>query len=95
MVTYGGMSKKPFVIPTGALIFKEVKIVGYWNTQWNAEHKDSNEKKEMYKTLCELIKTCKLRPPSSEIVPLSNFKEAIEKSLEGFQNSKKILSMEE
>jgi trans-2-enoyl-CoA reductase len=43
MVTYGGMSRQPVIIPTGALIFNEVKILGYWNTQWNFENKASKE----------------------------------------------------
>ncbi|XP_052088948.1 enoyl-[acyl-carrier-protein] reductase, mitochondrial-like [Mytilus californianus] len=95
IVTYGGMSKKPLTIPTGALIFKEVKIMGYWNTQWNFEHRDSDEKKDMYKNLCDLIRDCKLLPSPSELVPFSNFQEAVDKSLEGFQNQKKVLVMQE
>lgn len=95
IVTYGGMSKKPLTIPTGALIFKEVKIVGYWNTQWNFEHRDSNEKKDMYKNLCNLMRDCKLIPSPSELIPFSNFQVAVDKSLEGFQNQKKVLVMQE
>ena len=95
MVTYGGMSRQPVIIPTGALIFKEVKILGYWNTQWNFENKASKEKQDMYKNLCELLRNGKLLPPPSDLIPFTNFKEAIDKSLEGFQNQKKVLVMQD
>lgn len=95
MVTYGGMSRQPVIIPTGALIFKEVKIVGYFNTQWNFENKASKEKQDMYKNLCELLRNGKLLPPPSDLIPFTNFKEAIDKSLEGFQNKKKVLVMQD
>ena len=29
-VTYGGLSRKPLAVPASALIFKDVRIVGYW-----------------------------------------------------------------
>jgi hypothetical protein len=35
LVTYGGMSRQPLTIPTGALIFNNIKFVGFWMTHWN------------------------------------------------------------
>jgi trans-2-enoyl-CoA reductase len=34
MVTYGGMSKQPLTIPTGAFIFKDITLRGFWLTRW-------------------------------------------------------------
>ncbi|CAG2122228.1 unnamed protein product, partial [Medioppia subpectinata] len=38
MVTYGGMSKQPLIIPTGSLIFKDQRFFGYWMTRWYADN---------------------------------------------------------
>ncbi|XP_067862898.1 enoyl-[acyl-carrier-protein] reductase, mitochondrial isoform X2 [Heptranchias perlo] len=38
IVTYGGMAKQPVVVPVSALIFKDVKIRGFWVTQWKRDH---------------------------------------------------------
>ena len=34
MITYGGMSKQPLVVPTGAFIFKDITLRGFWLTRW-------------------------------------------------------------
>lgn len=44
IVTYGGMSRQPLVVPTSALIFKDIRIVGYWMTRWNWQNKNSPER---------------------------------------------------
>ncbi|XP_069751350.1 enoyl-[acyl-carrier-protein] reductase, mitochondrial isoform X2 [Narcine bancroftii] len=38
IVTYGGMAKQPVTIPVSTLIFKDVKIRGFWMTQWKRDH---------------------------------------------------------
>ncbi|KAM3727738.1 Enoyl-[acyl-carrier-protein] reductase [Dirofilaria immitis] len=40
MVTYGGMSKKPVEVPTGPLIFNDIKLVGFWISHWYATRND-------------------------------------------------------
>ncbi|XP_072356967.1 enoyl-[acyl-carrier-protein] reductase, mitochondrial isoform X2 [Scyliorhinus torazame] len=37
-VTYGGMAKQPITVPVSALIFNNVKIRGFWVTQWKLDH---------------------------------------------------------
>jgi len=37
MVTYGGMSKQPVMVPTGLFIFNDLKCAGFWMTRWNQE----------------------------------------------------------
>lgn len=44
LVTYGGMSRQPLVVPTSAFIFKNIKLVGYWMTRWNWQHRNSKER---------------------------------------------------
>lgn len=35
LVTYGGMSKAPILLPTGPLIFKDLKFSGFWVSRWS------------------------------------------------------------
>lgn len=37
MVTYGGLSKEPVSVPTGLLIFNDVRLRGFWLTGSSAE----------------------------------------------------------
>ncbi|KAI2620528.1 NAD(P)-binding protein [Hypoxylon sp. NC1633] len=34
MVTYGGMARQPVALPTGLLIFKDLRFVGFWLSRW-------------------------------------------------------------
>lgn len=44
LVTYGGMSRQPLVVPTAAFIFKNIKLVGYWMTRWHWQHGEDPER---------------------------------------------------
>ena len=94
MVTYGGMSKKPVTISTGALIFKRVRLTGYWNAKWVQENKENPELVRMFDDLFDLVRECKLLPPVSETFSLSDFKVAVKSSLEGYKGSKKVFVMD-
>ena len=93
MVTYGGMSRKPVTVPTGVFIFKEVKAVGYWNSQWNKDNMGNPEKDKMFNEICDLIKQGKLSQPASDLIPFENYAEAVKTSMSGFQGKKKVLKM--
>lgn len=93
MVTYGGMSRKPVTVPTGALIFKEVRVLGYWNTEWNARHRDSPLKREMVDDLCDLMRRGKFLPPPTDLYPLEQYKDAVKAATEGFKHKKVVLKM--
>jgi len=38
-VTYGGMSKQPMKVPASALIFKDIRVRGFWMSAWNKAHR--------------------------------------------------------
>ncbi|KFR14890.1 hypothetical protein N306_00788, partial [Opisthocomus hoazin] len=38
MVTYGGMAKQPVMVPVSAFIFRDVRLRGFWVTQWRKDH---------------------------------------------------------
>nr|KAG5686271.1 hypothetical protein BaRGS_028874 [Batillaria attramentaria] len=94
MVTYGGMSRQPVTVPTGTLIFKEVQVLGYWNTEWNKDHRDSPAKEEMISELCDLMRRRKFLPPESDIFSLDMYKEAVRAATEGFKPKKVVLKID-
>ena len=44
MVTYGAMSKQPFQIPAGMLIFKNLVFEGFWVSKWSDKHPEEKQK---------------------------------------------------
>lgn len=95
MVTYGGMSRQPVVVPTGALIFKEVKVVGYWNSEWNKQNKGTHAKQNMMDELCALIRQGKLKPPAHDYFPINDYKSAVASATQGFTSKKAVLQISE
>ncbi|RUS91850.1 hypothetical protein EGW08_000421 [Elysia chlorotica] len=93
MITYGGMSKKPIIAPTGALLFKEIKLFGYWNTNWNRLHKSDIARFEMLSDICNLIKMSKFIPPECEFYSLDEYQKAIERATSGYKSCKVVFKM--
>ena len=91
MVTYGGMSRRPVVIPTGSLIFKDHSFRGFWMTRWSQEN--SREKREeMLVDLCNLAKAGLFQVDAVR-VPLSDFRAAMSESLKSYKSGKQLLVM--
>ena len=94
MVTYGGMSKKPVVIPTGSFIFKDHRYVGYWMTRWSAQNQKTPKRIQMLKELCKLNQEKKLVIPKIIEITLDDYKQAFENIQKGFSNSKYVFKFE-
>lgn len=92
MVTYGGMSKKPVIIPTSAFIFKNISFHGFWMTAWN-KCADEKQRDLMLDDITSMICEKKLQPPVHKMVKFDNFKEALQSALtsKGFIGCKYIL----
>merc|ERR1711962_1459192 len=59
-VTYGGMSLKPVITPTSALIFKDISVRGFWMSKWIENNFDNPARAEMYEELAEMAVNGKL-----------------------------------
>lgn len=59
MVTYGGMSKEPVIVPTSALIFSDVRVRGFWMTKWYQTSSDQ-ARLEMFHTLADFVRQGRL-----------------------------------
>lgn len=94
MVTYGGMSKQPVTVPVSALIFKDVKIRGFWVTQWKRDHvHDEAAFRAMLDELCSLVRQGKLTAPACTEVQLQDYRKALDAAMQPFVSSKQVLVM--
>ncbi|XP_071964259.1 enoyl-[acyl-carrier-protein] reductase, mitochondrial-like [Antedon mediterranea] len=91
MVTYGGMSKQPVTVPTGMLIFNNIKVVGYWMTRWHDRNPNSVEAERMFDELCQWAKEGRLQIPRHRLVNILDYKTAIEGAMADFTTEKQIL----
>lgn len=93
MVTYGGMSREPVIVPTSALIFKDHEFKGFWMTRWKEQKGKCAESTEMFEDLFQLVLDGKLKAPKHELISYKNYEEAFRNALNvgGFIGSKIIL----
>lgn len=94
MVTYGGMAKQPVTVPVSALIFKDVKVRGFWVTRWKKDHShDETAARGMLDELCALIRAGKLTAPACTEHGLEDFKKALDAAMQPFTSAKQVLLM--
>lgn len=81
MVTYGGMSREPVIVPTASFIFKDIQLRGFWMTRWHKENLMSDQRKQMYDTLSQFMRDGKLIAPPHKAMPLDSYKETLQHSV--------------
>ncbi|KAJ8923054.1 hypothetical protein NQ315_001603 [Exocentrus adspersus] len=77
IVTYGGMSREPVTVPTSALIFKDIRVMGFWMTRWAKEKANSVERMEMFEELISMMTSNDLQGPAYKMVDFDNYQEAL------------------
>lgn len=93
MVTYGGMSREPVIIPTSAFIFKNISFHGFWMKAWG-DKADKAEKDKMFEEIVTMMCEDKLKGPVHKLVKVDNYAEAISNALnvKGFMGCKYLFS---
>lgn len=96
MVTYGGMSREPVIVPTASFIFNDIKLVGFWMTQWRNSFAGTKQMEQMYDDLSQLMKDGKLVAPAHKTIPLDSFQEALQRTIssKGFKGYKYFLDLQ-
>jgi trans-2-enoyl-CoA reductase len=92
LVTYGGMSRKPVQIPTGAFIFHNIKCVGFWLSKWN-ETASIDQRNEMLKNIIQLIREGVIKS-EVEAIPFPRFADAMARVREPYRGKKIVLQFE-
>jgi trans-2-enoyl-CoA reductase len=94
MVTYGGMARQPVALPTGLLIFKDIRFVGFWLSRW--ADGDTASKARTVNEILDLIREGKFKDTPVVDVPWNwdteenVLKEAVQGTLEGFRAGKGV-----
>jgi len=96
MVTYGGMSREPVMVPTAALIFKDVRVRGFWITEWSKRNSDNPEREVMFNDLIQYMLSKQLHGPAYKLVKFNDYKEALMNTMtiKGMIGLKYILDFE-
>ncbi|XP_036406491.1 enoyl-[acyl-carrier-protein] reductase, mitochondrial [Megalops cyprinoides] len=93
LVTYGGMAKKPLLLPAKVLIFRNITLRGFWMTQWKRNTRgDPHRLQSMVSSLCDLVRAGRLSPPRCVPVPFCQYRDALEGTVHAHQR-KHVLVM--
>ncbi|KAF2964131.1 hypothetical protein GQX73_g9439 [Xylaria multiplex] len=94
MVTYGGMARQPVALPTGLLIFKDIRFVGFWLSRW--ADGDTAAKAQTVNEILDLMREGKFQDTPVVDVPWNwdteeaLLKDAVQGTLEGFRSGKGV-----
>lgn len=89
MVTYGAMSKQPVMIPAPLLIFKDIRVRGFWMSGAPDEG-NPDAARQAIDRVAELIQGGTVKA-DCERVPLSEWKTAFTQLAEGKKRQRKLL----
>ena len=91
MVTYGGMSRRPVAVAPDTLNYKQLKLKGFWITEWNKNHSKA-ERSEMLEHLATLIRQFKLTC-FFQMHDIDDFDHALKVATTPFELRKVVLDM--
>ena len=92
VITYGGMSRKPITLPTGFLIFNDLKFQGFWVSRW-WKNATPEARTDMLESVAHLARTGRLEVPVDRVFPLNEIKAAVARAAEGSRNGKVLLDL--
>jgi mitochondrial enoyl-[acyl-carrier protein] reductase / trans-2-enoyl-CoA reductase len=90
LVSFGAMSLQPLKIPTGLLIFKDLRFRGIWINKWY-DHATPSERMETFRPLFDMAKRGLLKTKIEKAYPLSEVKAAVTHAAQGKRSGKIIL----
>src|SRR6184192_1142772 len=93
LVSFGAMSLQPLKIPTGLLIFKDLRFRGIWINKWYDKATPS-ERMETFRPIFDMAKRGLLKTKVEGAYPLSEIKAAVARAAEGKRSGKIIFGFE-
>lgn len=94
LVTYGGMSRQPVMLPTSLLIFKNIGFDGFWVSKWS--DRNPVEKKQTVEDVLRMTRQGRLKDiPVVETkwdwdTTNEELKDSVQGTLEGFRKGKGV-----
>ncbi len=89
-LTYGAMSRRSLKVPNSLLIFRRLRLQGFWMTKW-LESAPREELEESYSWLAGLAAEGKLVQPIDSTFPLEEIHAAVARAAESGRNGKVML----
>jgi mitochondrial enoyl-[acyl-carrier protein] reductase / trans-2-enoyl-CoA reductase len=93
LVSFGAMSLQPLKIPTGLLIFKDLRFRGIWINKWY-DNATPAERRETFRPIFEMAKRGLLKTKIGKAYPLSEVKAAVTHAAQGKRSGKIIFEFE-
>jgi trans-2-enoyl-CoA reductase len=93
LVSFGAMSLQPLKIPTGLLIFKDLRFRGIWINKWY-DNATPSERIETFRPIFEMARRGLLQTNVEKAYPLSEVKVAVAHAAQGKRSGKIILEFE-
>jgi trans-2-enoyl-CoA reductase len=93
LVSFGAMSLQPLKIPTGLLIFKDLRFRGIWINKWY-DTATPAKRKESFQPIFEMAERGLLKTKVEKAYPLSEVKAAVAHAAEGKRSGKIIFEFE-
>src|SRR5438067_1828644 len=94
LVSFGAMSLQPLKIPTGLLIFKDLRFRGIWINKWY-DSATEDERMEAFRPLFGMAKRGLLKTKVDKSYPLEDAKAAVAHAGQGKRNGKVIFEFGE
>jgi len=93
LVSFGAMSLQPLKIPTGLLIFKDLRFRGIWINKWY-DNATPSECMETFQPIFEMARRGLLKTKVEKAYPLSEVKAAVAHAAQGKRSGKIIFEFE-
>ena len=93
LVSFGAMSLQPLKIPTGLLIFKDLRFRGIWINKWD-DNATLSERMESFRPLFQMARRGLLQTKVEQAYPLSEVKAAVAHAAQSKRSGKIILEFE-
>jgi trans-2-enoyl-CoA reductase len=90
LVSFGAMSLQPLKIPTGLLIFKDLRFRGIWINKWY-DNATPAERIETFRPIFEMARRGLLQTKVEKAYPLSEIKAAVTHAAQGKRSGKIVL----
>jgi mitochondrial enoyl-[acyl-carrier protein] reductase / trans-2-enoyl-CoA reductase len=93
LVSFGAMSLQPLKIPTGLLIFKDLRFRGIWINKWY-DNATPSQRMETFQPLFEMAERGLLKTKVEKAYPLGEAKAAVAHAAQGKRDGKIIFEFE-
>jgi trans-2-enoyl-CoA reductase len=87
LVSFGAMSLQPLKIPTGLLIFKDLRFRGIWINKWY-DNATASERMETFQPLFDMVRRGLLKTKVEKAYPISEVKAAVAHAAQGKRSGK-------